>query len=293
MKARVIKIISNQYTLVHEDQSIIEAFCTGKMRLKEQLLVGDFVEVEYREEKYGIIDILPRVNVLKRPFMANVDQAYIMMSLEDPKFSYELVNRMVLLIEYAKVKPIIVISKCDLAQDADEYLTIGEYYKKMGYETYFSFKDHVEDGLIASLKDRVSVFCGQSGVGKSSILNNIDSSLSLKTNVISKALGRGKHTTRHVELFEMHDGLVADTPGFSSLNLYGIEVMTLQSRISAFKPYNQCYYRDCKHINEPDCGIKKAVEDNLIQASFYKTYVDMVAMIESGNYNAYSHRRLK
>lgn len=292
MKAHIIKIISNQYTISLADGMIAEAFCTGKMRLKDQLFVGDYVEVGEFEGRYGIIDIYPRKNVLKRPFLANVDQAFILMSYDDPKFSYELVNRLIIMIEVAKVKPLVVCTKADLAT-SEGLKAIGEYYESMNYPFFFTTNKSFNKELYARLKGKISVFCGQSGVGKSSLLNVIDPKLNLRTNITSKALGRGKHTTRHVELFNLGEGLVADSPGFSSLDLSGIKEEDLEASISAFDPYRTCFYRDCKHLNEPDCGIKKAVAENHIKASFYATYKEMLKMIQSGNIYAYAHRRLK
>lgn len=292
MRAHIIKIISNQYTVITEDQCVELAFCTGKMRLKDRLLVGDFVEIERFEDKYGIVDVYPRKNVLKRPYLANLDQAYILMSFDDPKFSYELVNRLIIIIEYAGVQPVIVVTKADLG-DETKLKVIKDYYELLGYEIFFSYKGTINRDLLASFNGKTSVLCGQSGVGKSSILNTIDPNLELRTNITSKALGRGKHTTRHVELFNINGALIADTPGFSSIDLSGIDIMTLKSVLSPFKKLGDCYYRDCIHINEPDCKIKKALEDGLIPNSFYQTYSEIVKMIKSGNYSAYNHRRLK
>lgn len=292
MKARIIKIISNQYTVQLEDNTILEAYPTGKMRLKQRLFVGDFVLLEKSDGKYGIVDVLERKNVLKRPFLANVDQAYILMSFKDPNFSFELVNRLVILIEYADVLPIIVITKADLGDDK-ALNNIKEYYNQIGLDVYFSYKDVIDEILLASFKHKVSVLCGQSGVGKTSIINKFDPSLNLKTDITSKALGRGKHTTRHVELYELNEGLVADTPGFSSIDLRDIDINLLKDKISVFNKYNTCYYRDCIHINEPDCGVKKAILDNLIPKSFYDSYVEIFDMIKMGNYSFNTHRRLK
>ena len=292
MKARIIKIISNQYSVQLEDSTILEAYPTGKMRLKQRLCVGDFVLLDNSEGKYGIVDVLERKNVLKRPFLANVDQAYILMSFKDPNFSFELVNRLVILIEYADVLHIIFITKADLGYNK-ALKDIKEYYNQIGLDVYFSYKDVIDETLLASFKHKVSVLCGQSGVGKTSIINKFDPSLNLKTDITSKALGRGKHTTRHVELYELNEGLVADTPGFSSIDLRDIDINLLKDKISIFNKYSTCYYRDCMHINEPDCGVKKAILDNLIPKTFYDSYVEIVNMIKMGNYSFNTHRRLK
>ncbi len=292
MRATIIKIISNQYTVILDDNSVQIAYLTGKMRLKGRLFVGDHVDVEINEGKYGIVDVYQRINCLKRPFVANVDKAYILMSYENPKFSFELVNRLAIIIEYCNVKPVIVVTKSDLGT-GERLNRIKSYYELLGYEVYFSYKDTLNNDLLASLKNCISVLCGQSGVGKSSILNTFNPDFNLKTDEISKALGRGKHTTRHVELFNINDGLIADTPGFSSIDLRDIDINYLKDKISSFVKNGECYYRDCMHIDEPNCGVKKAIDDGLIPVSFYETYVDIIKMIKSGNYSFNNHRRLK
>lgn len=292
MKNRVIKIISNQYTILKADGTIEKAIASGKMRLKDKIVVGDFVEIEYNEGICTIVDLGERQNILKRPYLANVDQAYIVMSLKDPEFSFELVNRLLLMIEYAHIKPIIIATKSDLATN-EEIEAVSNYYASMDYKVIIVNKFEDSKVLLDSLKNNISVLCGQSGVGKSSILNRIDDSLNLATNEISKALNRGKHTTRHVELYPIEGGYLADTPGFSSIDLYDIEIDELQKRISVFQNHEACRFLDCRHLNEPDCAIKEAVSNGHIQETFYKTYCDIVKMIQDGNVKANNHRKLK
>lgn len=293
MVARIIKIISKEYTLLLEDKRVVKAILAGKMRLNDYPVVGDIVEYEIIEDNYVIQRICQRQNYMIRPNLANIDQAIIMMSLKDPDFSYELVNRLIILIEYSNIKPIICISKADLG-DEKIIKEIYDYYNLMNYEILISKKDSSNIIFEDLFKSKISVLCGQSGVGKSTLLNNLNPELNLKTNQISKALNRGKHTTRHVELFELYGGYIADTPGFSSLDLSFIDKDLLANHISVFEKYlGNCRFNNCMHLNEPECAIKKAVEDGFIKESFYKTYCDIIEFIESGNLKGNRHRTLK
>ena len=257
-KALIIKIISSEYTILLEDRSIQKAILAGKMRLDKHPVVGDYVEYIISDNKYIIQSILERRNYLIRPNLANIDNAIIMMSTKDPSFSYELVNRLIMLIEYADIRPIICISKADLG-DNQEIEEIKTYYETMNYDVIISDISNDFRNLEGILEDKITVLCGQSGVGKSSLLNKLQPELNLKTNEISRALNRGKHTTRHVELFEIYGGYIADTPGFSSLDLTQVDKDLLASKISVFKPYiGECRFNNCMHINEPDCKVKEA-----------------------------------
>lgn len=292
-KAIIIKIVSKEYTLLIDGKTRVKAICAGKMRKNVYPVVGDEVLYDFIEDTYVIREVCERRNYMIRPNLANIDQAIIMMSVQDPAFSYELVNRMIFLIEYANIRPIICISKSDLTNQ-EEIDEITNYYSSMNYQVIKSVKDQDLSFLKDVLKDKVSVLCGQSGVGKSTLLNTLNPELELKTDEISKALGRGKHTTRHVELFELYDGFVADTPGFSSLDLSHVDKELLANHISAFAPYlGECRFNNCLHMNEPDCAIKKALEEGHIQQGFYNTYIDIMNFIISGNFKANRHRTLK
>ena len=292
-KAIIIKIVSKEYTLLIDGKMRVQAICAGKMRLDIYPVVGDEVIFEEVDGTYVIREICERRNYMIRPNLANIDQAIIMMSVQNPAFSYELVNRMIFLIEYSNIKPIICISKSDLTND-QEICEIRTYYESMNYPVITSIKGQDASFLKDVIKGKTSVLCGQSGVGKSTLLNTISPELELKTNEISKALGRGKHTTRHVELFELYEGFIADTPGFSSLDLSHVDKDLLANHISAFAPYlGECRFNNCLHMNEPECAIKKAIEDGHIQEGFYNTYIDIMNFIISGNFKANRHRTLK
>ncbi len=276
MEGRIIKIISNQYTILSDDELIV-AKPRGKMRKGLIPVVGDFVEFEKIEDTYRIHSILTRKNQLLRPAIANVDQALIVTSLKDPDYSAHLLNRLIFLVSLAHVEPIICVSKLDLIEDKEDILNDLELYKKAGYTVVYSYPGSDDDELENILKNKVSVLCGQSGAGKSSLLNRLNPDFQLKTQTISKALGRGKHTTRYCELHKVKDGFVADTPGFSSLDFSRLDTSQLDLCIKDFKPYlNSCRFNDCKHINEPDCSIKEAVENGYINPSIYEDYKNII-----------------
>ena len=213
-EALLISIVSNRYEIFC-DGEIHVATAMGKLRLGDKPLVGDRLLVEYNDEKWIIQKVLERTNQLVRPFVANVDQALIVMSMKEPDFSYTLVDRLIFLVAYSQIEPVLVLSKIDLVDDS----VIEEVYEEYkGYHVISAGINHPTTDLENILKDKLSVLAGQSGVGKSSILNRINASFKLNTQEISKALGRGKHTTRHNQLYDVAGGWIADTPGFSSLD---------------------------------------------------------------------------
>ena len=220
------------------------------------------------------MNVLPRHNCLVRPPICNVDQALIVSSCKEPDFSSILLDKFLLVIEHLGIEPIIIISKMDLDEDESVKQYVKDY-RQAGYRVYeISSKDnHGLEELKTVFKDKVSVITGQSGVGKSSFLNALDINLKLETNEISKSLGRGKHTTRHVELLKMYGGYLGDTPGFSSLELE----MTPEELAVAYHDFAQfsheCKFRGCLHDSEPNCGVKKAVEDGKISKERYEHYL--------------------
>ena len=276
-KARIIRIISNQYTVNFDGETHI-AVAMGKLRLGVKPVVGDFAHVELLEGKWVIQEILERKNALKRPLVANVDQALIVMSAVEPDFSYRLVDRLIFLIAVEGIKPIIVLNKTDLAQQEliDE---IVQEYSSSGYTIVTTNKNEDAKELLPLFKDKITVLAGQSGVGKSSLMNRLDLSLSINTQEISKVLGRGKHTTRHNELFELGDGWVADTPGFSSLDFTHITPLELAQRIPDFEEEAQkCRFRDCLHRSEPGCKVKEGIDKGNISSRRYEHYLECLEM---------------
>lgn len=277
-QGKIIKIVSNQYTILTEDHQEVLAVAMGKLRKNESPVVSDEVLYECVDGKYLIQKILDRKNYLVRPLIANVDQAIIVMSLKEPDFSYTLVDRLLFLISYQNIEPVLLITKTDLADEALLNEVVNEY-RNSGYRVYLTGKDTTFD-MHDLFKDKVSVLTGQSGVGKSSFLNRIDPNFQLQTQEISKALGRGKHTTRHVELFNVCGGWIADTPGFSSLDFGYIKSSDLRERILDFQIEDACRFRDCTHVKEPGCAVKQAVEDGRISKIRYENYLQVLPLCD-------------
>ncbi|MEG0313933.1 MAG: ribosome small subunit-dependent GTPase A [Erysipelotrichaceae bacterium] len=281
----IIRTISNQYQVLGENEEIYDCLAMGKVRNGFSPVVGDKVNYEKLEDKYCIQKVLPRNNSLIRPSIANVDQAIIVMSTLDPDFSSVLIDRLIFLISYANIKPVLCITKMDLIKDELAYQVIIDKldsYKNMGYEVYVTGKDYDVEIIKNLLSNKISVLTGQSGAGKSSLLNRIDPSFELKTQEISKALGRGKHTTRHCELHKVGDGWVADTPGFSSLDFYHMSNPKFKEALLPFaKLDGDCRFQDCNHIHEPGCAIKQAVEDRKIDSEYYQHYLEIVNIIQN------------
>lgn len=273
MSTRIIKQISNDYT-VKVDNDLIICKPRGKFRkLGISPIVGDYVEID-RDNKY-ILDILDRKNQLIRPTIANVDQALIVVSTFIPDFSSELLDKLLCIIEYNNIKPIICFTKLDLlSKEKLDYIdSVRDYYKSIGYEVYYN----TDDSIKKIFKDKVTVLAGQSGSGKSTLMNKLDDSLNLKVGEVSIALGRGKHTTRHTELLEVLGGLVADTPGFSSLDFTNMTSSDIRDNFIEFNKYKEyCEYRDCMHDKENNCCIKNKVNENVILKSRYDNYLKFI-----------------
>lgn len=281
-KARVMKLISNQYSVLIDDQ-IVLAKPMGKLRLKASPIVGDYVMVEQLEEHWVIQDVCPQENALVRPTIANVDQALVVTSLFRPDFSATLLDRQLFLIMYENIKPVICITKCDLVEADDPVFEIIKEYERAGYEVILTGFGYDIQPIKDVFAHKITVLTGQSGAGKSALLNRLDASFQIKTQETSKALNRGKHTTRHVELHPVAHGWVADTPGFSAMSFAQLDKRKLSEVILDFKPYlRDCRFRDCIHINEPGCAIKAAVNQGSISAIRYQNYVDVCDLIDKG-----------
>lgn len=273
MEGRIIKNISNDY-VVKVDNKLYACKPRGKFRISNLTpLVGDIVEID-NNNNY-IIDIKKRKNSLIRPSVSNIDKAIIVTSVK-PKLDTNLLDKLLVLTMYNNIEPVICFTKLDLLnlEELKEINNVINYYESIGYVTV---KNTEIDKIKSILKNNLSVFVGQSGAGKSSLLNKLDSKLELKTNEISKALGRGKHTTRHVELFEVCEGLVVDTPGFSSLDLSSLSNMDIRDNMKEmFDNLDKCKYRDCMHYKEDGCYVKSLVDDNVILKSRYDNYISFL-----------------
>jgi ribosome biogenesis GTPase len=285
-QGKIVKALSGFYYVLENDKLIQ---CRGRgifRKNKVTPLVGDEVVFQAENDLEGyILEVKERKNELIRPPIANVDQAILVFSAVEPDFSTVLLDRFLVLVEYNHIEPLICITKMDLTNE-DQMRKIEEYadhYKAAGYEVILTSSE-TETGieqLNPHVENKISVFAGQSGVGKSSLLNVLRPDLDLKTNDISLHLGRGKHTTRHVELMKIGNGLIADTPGFSSLEFTDIEVESLTACFPEIQRASEnCKFRGCLHVTEPKCGVKSAVELGEIPSYRYEHYVDFLQEIK-------------
>ncbi len=285
-KGKIVKALSGFY-YVADGEQMIQCRCRGVFRKRKvSPLVGDYVEYQAENELEGyILAIDERENELVRPPIANVDQVILVFSAVRPDFSTALLDRFLVLVESKNIEPLICITKTDLLSKEEEDVIhqYAEQYRSIGYPVILTSlnKEEAIGELRSCLKGRTSVFAGQSGVGKSSLLNALKPELELKTNDISDSLGRGKHTTRHVELINVEDGLVADTPGFSSLELTEIEAEELAGCFPEMvEQSDACKFRGCLHVNEPKCAVKGAVESGSIPSYRYEHYLQFMDEIK-------------
>lgn len=276
----IIKLISNDYTVLSNHERFI---CKprGVFRYQLQTLkVGDHVVFD-AENRY-ILEVKKRTNELVRPVIANVDQVFLVFSVKEPDLNLNLLDRLLSIVEYNDIKAIIVFTKLDLLTTTDQYRVIRDYYHNIGYE-YLEFQKDVtiNEAFYSYIDGNISVLAGQSGVGKSTILNHLDPSFTLKTDAISKALNRGKHTTRHVELLEVRDGFIADTPGFGLADFDEMDLRTFSDTYKEFfQRRSDCKFSQCIHVNEPGCSVKQAVSTGEILASRYENYLKFVLEIK-------------
>lgn len=273
MEGQIVKILSNLYT-VNSNGKIYECHSRGKFRNENITpLVGDFVKFD--EENNYILEILPRKNCLERPLVSNVDQGLIVTSLKEPDFSTNLLDKLLVVMEHNKIKPIICLTKNDLlkGKEKKEIKTIINYYKKLGYKVLYNTNTFRIKRLF---KNKTTVFTGQSGAGKSTLINKLDKKLNLETGEISHALGRGKHTTRYVQLLELYGGKVVDTPGFSMIEFNNMTKEELRDSFIEFKKF-PCPYKDCMHLTEGECRVKQNVKDKKILTSRYENYKKFIS----------------
>lgn len=284
-EGKIVKALSGFYYVLTADGEITQCRGRGVFRKnKITPLVGDSVVFQAENDQEGyIMEVLPRKNELVRPPIANIDQAILVFSAMEPEFSTVLLDRFLVLIESKGVSPLICISKMDLLDEVANLIKFADYYRSIGYEVLLTSTKEPEQlkEILPYLKDKTSVIAGQSGVGKSSLLNVLRPELELKTDNISSHLGRGKHTTRHVELMEINDGFVADTPGFSSLEFLEMEAEDVKECFPEFvEKSHDCKFRECTHLKEPKCAVKEAVENEEIASYRYKHYVSFVEEIK-------------
>ena len=272
MEGLIIKSISGDYDCL-VDGNVITAKPLGIFRHHNcSPKVGDKVIIENGK----ISKILPRINDLIRPNVSNINKALIVTSLVEPDLNLNLLDRIIANVEYNDIESILIFSKRDLVKDMSVYFDALNYYKEIGYKVYLL----PDDALLIKeeIQNNICVLAGQSGVGKSTFVNLL-SDLNIKTDSISKALGRGKHTTRHTELLRIGEGWIADTPGFGTLDLDMSEVDLSHSFREFFA--TKCKFNGCLHINEPGCNVKSKVENNEILKSRYENYLAFIKEIKA------------
>ena len=285
---RIIRSLSGYYDIQTSDGTVERTRARGEFRKSgKKPLVGDFVDFESENDEGLIWKIHPRENALVRPPVANIDVAVIVTALKEPNFAPNLLDRQLVALEAANVTPLIYFSKSDLLSPAEfeQAMAVAETYRKIGY-TVILPQPGAEDVAFAALQQalshRVAVFMGQTGAGKSTLLNHLSPELGLATGEVSKALSRGKHTTRQVTLIQVDDALIADTPGFSSYEVFDFPADELDNYFPEFVAYRQdCRFRGCRHLNEPGCAVKAAVSIGAIEESRYNSYKAFYDLIKA------------
>lgn len=282
--AQVIKMYNGFYYLqVAGQEELLSCRLRGRIkRNKGAVVTGDYVEYQMLEDGTGVIErCLPRRTLLKRPAVANIDQVLITFAARQPDLNQLLLNRFLVLAEWSGIPEIVIcINKCDLLEEKADFL---QDYVQAGYKLLMVSAK--EGQGIQELKNlltgRVTVFAGPSGVGKSSLLNAVDSNLELATGKISDKIKRGKHTTRAACLLPLPEGgTVVDTPGFSAAELENIDKAQLAHYFPEFRPYiEKCYYNTCTHSHEPDCAVKEAVAAGAICQARYEAYLNILQTI--------------
>lgn len=278
MQGRIVKSLAGFY-YVESEGKVFQTRARGNFRKKGQVpYVGDFVDFSAEDNSEGyILAIHERKNELVRPPIVNIDQAVVVMSAKEPDFNSNLLDRFLVLLENKHIKPIVYISKLDLLDDLTEIEAISQKYKAIGYDFALSL-----DQLLPHLTNKITVFMGQTGVGKSTLLNKISPELSLETATISDSLGRGRHTTRAVSFYDVNGGKIADTPGFSNLDYAIDNAEDLSEAFPEIRHFSHdCKFRSCSHRHEPQCAVKAGVEAGDIWQVRYDNFLQFLSEIEN------------
>jgi len=271
-KGLIIKVNSDTFT-VKCDNLYIDTKARGKNRYEKiKPLVGDLVLID--KEKKVIEKVLERDNFLLRPPVANIDKALIVTSVKEPNLSLTLLDKLISIVTINKIEPVIVFTKLDKASK-DELKNIKKlkkYYESIGIKVFDNKKIR---RLKRYLKNNIVTVCGQTGAGKSTLINKIDKNLNLATNEISESLGRGKHTTRIVELFEVDNFYIVDTPGFSSIDINTYTKEEIKNSFIEFKNI-ECKFKDCNHEKEVGLKIIELKNNGIILNSRYENYIRFI-----------------
>lgn len=279
MQGKIIRGIAGFYYVHVPEIGILECKAKGIFR-KNNLkpLVGDWVEVSVLDEenKKGNIDeVLERKNELIRPAVANIDQALVIFAIKKPEPNLNLLDRFLIMMQQKEIPCILVFNKSDLVTE-EEKQELREVYAGSGCEILFvsAKQDQGIEEIRAVLKGKTSTVAGPSGVGKSSLINKLQSGISMETGSISEKIERGKHTTRHTEFIPIGDDtFIMDTPGFSSLAVFDMEKEELEQYYPEFDDYRDtCRFHGCSHTHEPGCGVKEAIEEGKISKERYENY---------------------
>ena len=280
MQGKIIKGIAGFYYIYAEDGNVYECKAKGIFRKDNfKPLVGDNVEITVldEEEKEGsVTSILPRRNSLIRPAVANVDQAFLIFAMENPKPNFLLLDRFLIMMKQQEIPAVICFNKKDVGEK-EEMEKLYEIYTGCGYRVVLSstYEGEGMDEICEILKGKTTVVAGPSGVGKSSITNCMQGEVQMETGEISKKLKRGKHTTRHSQVIPVEKNtFLVDTPGFSSLYLTDMKEEELRDYFPEFVMYEpQCRFQGCMHIHEPGCAVKKALSEGKISQQRYDNYL--------------------
>ena len=282
MQGKIIKGIAGFYYVNVVESGIFECKAKGAFR-KDGIkpLVGDDAVIEVLDEKEmtgNITEILPRKNELIRPAVANIDQALVVFAVTKPKPHYNLLDRFLMMMEKQDVPVIVCFNKVDLAKEKELKL-LEKVYENCGHIVRFISVKEEEgiDEIRELIHGKTTVLAGPSGVGKSSLMNLLQPEAQMETGEVSEKIKRGRHTTRHSELIRIEkDTYVLDTPGFSSLFIHMFEEDEIKDYFQEFAPYeDECRFQGCSHTHEPDCGVKKALEEGKISKIRYDNYVNI------------------
>lgn len=276
MEGRIIKIISGYAHIKLVSGETVLAVPTGNLKKEIKLLVGDIVNIEKDDysKNFVITFALPRINCLVRPTVCNVDNLAIVIA-PSPAPDFYLVDKLIVYCNIHGINPILIINKTDKTDNAFLTQVVSDYASVVTNIVQTSAVKNEVGNLKQLLKNKLTVFAGQSAVGKSSLLNALCPNINQQTNILSKKVERGKHTTRVCEIFDFDGCLVADTPGFSMLDLLDLDPSELSDYYTEFLPYKNCKFSNCCHTNLDDtnCGVANAVKSNKISLNRYNRYV--------------------